>query len=351
MSANLAFDPPCGTPVWGVLVMRPPIRAAFEAIEALASTMEVHPALDLGDPAGDSWFDLSAMRQPVFLHLQLEPGGKTERVAPVVAATCTHEPRVAVLRLYLAWPSTETIHWQELAAKVFAPSWRYRLSFPLAPVDRQEFLFDGDRAAVTVAPSTGEAEVRPPEILHGVQVVEDGSERRGVRSQLRGARQDEVSLPAALDRWDQLVNRRVTAALLQTFEFAVHGAEMFFGVVFVVEHGGIGWTVVLAAGVAPALSALSTPCLWLLGYASKKREKRVAERGGLAPQTGTSRRGSIPLATGPGSLVRFTLQDWKLAPGRICTGTGPGLSRLPLAVGLREQRRRKWSPRQDLHPH
>ena len=95
---------------------------------------------------------------------------------------------------------------------------------------------------------------------------------------------------------------------------------------------------VLAAGVAPALAALSTPGLWLVGLREQKGEKWVAERGGLAPQTGARRHGSIPLATGPGSLVRFTLQ--RDAPGRICTDTWPGLSRLPLAVGLRERQRR-----------
>src|SRR5262245_4354656 len=57
---------------------------------------------------------------------------------------------------------------------------------------------------------------------------------------------------------------------------------------------------------------------------------------------------SMSLALTPGSLVRFTFR--KSAPGRIRTDTAPGLSRMPLLVGLRD-RDSNWSRRQDLHPH
>ena len=158
-----------------------------------------------------------------------------------------------------------------------------------------------------------------------------------------------------------------------------------------------GSNLVVAAGVAPALAALSTQCLCWLGYATFKKMARVA---GLAPartrlkdeslgslhsramKNGGTRRacspsrecGTISLAKNPGSFVRFTFHVG--ARGRTCTCTGPLLRRMSLhwttraktscsrsdlhrhwtgfkpaasAVGLREQKGK--SPWQDLHPH
>ncbi len=238
MGAHFAQRSPFVAPMRGLVVVEPPRRDALQTPEAFTSTVEIHPALDLRDPPGDSRLDLGVVREPVFFHLQLDPPRETELVAPIMLAARVDEPGIMMFALHPARPFSQALGREELAAEVFAPGRRHRLFFPFAPVDRQEFLLDGDRAAAATLLPPGEAEVRPPEILHGVEAGKDVCQRRGVRPQASGGRQDEVTFPAALDRRLQLVDRRMAATKLQAGEFAMQRAEVFFGVVFVVEHGG-----------------------------------------------------------------------------------------------------------------
>ncbi len=126
---------------------------------------------------------------------------------------------------------------------------------------------------------------------------------------------------------------------------------MFFSVVFVVEHGGLDearWYSRQGLHLHCRRSRRRASGCW----ATRAKERKVS---GRARRTCTPNRRAAARFDPASNGSRFAgpvhaPKERKLAPGRTCTGPGPGLSRLPLrwVTGVES---REWSHRQDLHPH
>ena len=226
----------------------------------------------------DFRLDFRIVREPVFLDSQLEQfrrsGTRTPR--PISAMSRLWRRAWMVVQRSDAGGARRMLNGTSLGSKVSAPL-RVRDGLPIEICAKEKTrmrLLDGDHGFST-------ASSRKSRLSNGVDPFQNFASKQASGIACRRAVRSHTycRFQPALDR---VGSTRVSGGST----FCGEGAD---GRVRGATRAGVfsAWALSLSiwmfrktllAGLAPALAALSTPCLWLLGYANKNRKKwRCAE--------------------------------------------------------------------------